>query len=631
MGLAPTVADPRHPLHAFLGYWGLAPVSTAERLLARLLQHRGPNNWLIRSAHPNHFEPRQAYNNQDLVWQVASIGSATQWSTPKSPMGQDARGDGMLAGLAATWAATYGHPDGSPYPDAWVVTRGLSAPEGVQLTLGRDPFGRQPLYWIRMGDLLWFASHLTHLLPLLEDPSINLPALQAYSCFSFVPTPLTPLEGIASVSPGTEMIWQITPESDGLRPCSPRQLHDWREAEEQISSEAEAIVKVQQCLQRALSRQLAHRSQDEPIGVFLSGGLDSSIAAALLVQAGWTVRAYTLDLDDPRISEVGHAQQVAEALGIPLVRVRVTPDAIRQALPATVQALDLPYGDAVTIPFVLLAQVARQETSLIVNGEGGDQLFAGWTNKPLIAASVYAGGQLRSDALLEQYMRTFHRLWGLEEAIFQPAVAASMDPTQMLSMLGPALDGRKTATLLHRLRRASLMLKGGQNIQPRATAIAHHHGLAVCSPFCDLDLAQLSFAIAPSLLLQNACEKYILKRAVQTWLPAAIVWRAKRGMGLPLTRWCLNGLWSDFGHWLNPAVLQHQGHWNPDLPAHLVAGRVSGCLQGRRLGESLWLLLMWQRWRDHVLPSEPITPSWHHPFALPPWLWSVTQRCRPWR
>ena len=119
-----------------------------------------------------------------------------------------------------------------------MVTRGLSAPEGVQLTLGRDPFGRQPLYWIRMGDLLWFASHLTHLLPLLEDPSINLPALQAYSCFSFVPTPLTPLEGIASVSPGTEMIWQITPESDGLRPCSPRQLHDWREAEEEISSEA---------------------------------------------------------------------------------------------------------------------------------------------------------------------------------------------------------------------------------------------------------------------------------------------------------------------------------------------------------------------------------------------------------
>ena len=102
VGLAPTVADPRHPLHAFLGYWGLAPAPTAERLLARLLQHRGPNNWLIRSAHPNHFEPRQAYNNQDLVWQVASIGSATQWSTPKSPMGQDARGDGMLAGLAAT-------------------------------------------------------------------------------------------------------------------------------------------------------------------------------------------------------------------------------------------------------------------------------------------------------------------------------------------------------------------------------------------------------------------------------------------------------------------------------------------------------------------------------------------------
>lgn len=612
--------------HGFVGYWGAAGAASICERLDHLLHASGHHNWQVRSSTKVSCN-RHGFVCPDLRWQVASIGAAHQL-IGEYANDPDGKGDSMLAALSASWRRAYKHPDGDLYPDAWVISNSSNSATGAQLRLGRDPFGRQPLYWIIEDDILWFASHFSLLLPLLKEPSICLQALHAYSCFSYVPTPLTPVHTILSASVGIEMIWQLPPNAAGLRSCQARQLVDWQEANEQISAESEAIPRLQSSLQNALHQQLHGHPSDQPVGIFLSGGLDSSIAAALLVQAGWKVRAYTLALEDPRISEAGHAQQVANWLGIPLREVLVTPNRIRQALQHTVQALDLPYGDAVTIPFTLLAEVASQETALIVNGEGGDQLFAGWTNKPLIAASVYKNYQQQSVTLAEQYMRTFHRFWGLERQIFQDSVISACSPAAILELLQPALAAHHPTALLHRLRRASLLLKGGQNIQPRATAIAHSHDLAVCSPFCDLDLAQLSFAIAPPLHLQQSCEKYILKRAAQAWLPPEIVWRQKRGMGLPLTRWCCNELWSDFGQWLHPAVIKQQGHWQPDLPARLVAGGVSGSLQGRRIGESLWLLLMWQRWRQQFLPSASIASGLHYPFCLPAKLWQFTQRCR---
>ncbi len=125
------------------------------------------------------------------------------------------------------------------------------------------------------------------------------------------------------------------------------------------------------------------------MGVFLPGGLDSSLVAALLVEAGVKVRAYSLDLCQFGISEYPYAEKVAKFLNIPMVKVNASPKNIKNALISTIKALDLPFADGVTVPLFVLNQVASQETQVIFNGEGGDQLFAGWTNKPLIAAGTY--------------------------------------------------------------------------------------------------------------------------------------------------------------------------------------------------------------------------------------------------
>jgi asparagine synthase (glutamine-hydrolysing) len=488
--------------------------------------------------------------------------------------------------------------------------------ENSNLILGREPFGRTPLYWTECNETIWFGSHLRLLLPLIGSAKIDVRALYGYSCFSYVPTSLTPVNGIQSIAAGAELSWTL----GDSQPVTISQ-YSWQQSSAQITDEKIAIDQLQHLLQSAIERQIQDLP-DEPIGVLLSGGLDSSIVAALLVQNGIKVRAYTLDFGEAGISEYPYAEQVANHLQIPLVKVAVNPQLVRKSLASTARALDSPYGDGVTVPLYLLCQAAKQEVSVIFNGEGGDQLFAGWTNKPLIAASIYGG----STDFIQPYLQTFHRLYGYTQQSFQPQMVAQIQDLDPANWISDALSPNSTPELLHRLRRASLILKGAQNIHPRATNLASWHGLKVRSIFCDLPLTEWTFGVSGSLHLQGACEKYILKRAVENILPAEIVWRTKRGMGVPLNTWLFKELWRDLGRWLNPQVLQQSGYWRSDIASLLVSGKFSGTIQGRRIGEILWLAIVWEQWRIQVLGEAPGSHSWNHPFWLPQALWKTMMR-----
>jgi asparagine synthase (glutamine-hydrolysing) len=479
------------------------------------------------------------------------------------------------------------------------------------LVMGRDPFGRMPLYWTQIDETIYFASHLHLLLPLLKEPEIDQTALYGYSCFSYVPNPITPIAGINSLWAGQEIQWSATSQAVVLT-----HQHQWLVSATQLTDEQVAISQLKNLLQSAIQKQIQDLPA-EPVGVLLSGGLDSSIAAALLVNNGIKVLAYTLDFGAYAVSEQPYAEQVAAHLQIPLRKIPVNPQLIKGSIDATARALDVPFGDGVTVPLYLLCQAASTEVAVIFNGEGGDQLFGGWTNKPLIAASIYGGDH----NFTQQYLQTFHRLHDYSAQVFQPHLVEKLP--NAADWLTTALSSNPTHDLLHRLRRATLMLKGAQNIQPRASNLASWHGLQVRSIFCDLELATWTFGISGTLHLQGSCEKYILKKAVEDLLPPEIVWRPKRGMGVPLTPWLCQGLWSDLGTWLNPQVLQHAGCWQPNVADRLVSGQLGAALQGRRLGEILWLIIMWERWRTQVLGQQPTPRSWNHPFWWPQPLWKA--------
>lgn len=575
--------------YQFVGYWGYSNQQQLENLLTKVL---GTGT-----------AKRYNQHQDDCYWGVGYIGLDESCT-------HSINGEGAIALSAAGL---------SNAPDAWVKLQSKC------LILGRSPFGRVTLYWTQLGQAIWFTSRLQLLLPVIQTPQISIPGLYGYSCFSYVPTPLTPVADIFAVPAGTELTWQ-----GSMLTYTSHRLLEWREASHLLRDEGEAITQLQTLLKDAIHRQI-QELPSEPVGVFLSGGIDSSTVAALLVQAGIKVQAYALDFEpvlggNNGFSEFPYAQQVAEFLNIPLVKVSVTPHKIRQALSSAVQALDLPFGDGATLPLFLLSQAASQETSVIFNGENGDQLFAGWTNKPLIAASVYnTENPAGAKNFNQHYLDTFHALYGYEAQIYQPEVYAIVQTLNPQNWLQEALDPSFCSHLLARLRRATLMLKGAQNIQPRANNLAFSQGLWVRSPFCDLPLTQWTFQLPGEFCLQGVCEKYILKRAVESWLPPEVVWREKQGMAMPITTLCLNLLRSEIRTWLSPSRLLHNG-WQPRLASQVIRGELGGHIRGGRVGRTLWLLMMWQIWQTKVLGQSEthnfvagIGQYFYDLFYSPPW------------
>lgn len=441
--------------------------------------------------------------------------------------------------------------------------------------LSRDAFGRMSLYRLDGNDGIWFCTHLRPLLEIVPSAPLSPRAFHTYQSFSFVSAPLSPIDNIRAVTAGTAAAWQL---------CAPT-----------VNSEEQAITMLRNELHMAAGAQLSDLSS-ERVAVFLSGGLDSALTAALLKRAGADVTAYSLDFGPYGLSELPYAQEVGHHLRIPVKPVRALPKDIRRAFLPTVNALDTVYGDGVTIPLWLLNEAASRDGFRVAfNGEGGDQLFGGWTNKPLIASSVYG----EQESLCNTYLRTFHRLHGFEQVALQPGIRQRLETSETRKYIEHALDqSTDDQSLIHILRRANLMLKGAQNIQPRASNIAIDHQLQLRSFFCDRRLADWTFTVTPELMLRGSCEKYILKRAIEGWLPESIVYREKRGMGVPLTEWCLGPMWGHIGRYLNSKRLAATGYWHPDLPNKLVMGELGGLLIGRRIGEILWLMLMWEAWLD---------------------------------
>ncbi len=576
------------------GYWGPGSCEETEERLARSLEQIATT--------ASRFTLQHLTNNN----KTGSTGAMACWGD-HARLKQSAASGLIVASLAASGLPT-------DRDIAVEVSRD-------SLRLKRDSFGRAVLYWTRISDVIWFASRLELLLPILESRNIAIDGLYGYGCFSFVPAPLTPIENVFAVQSGSETVWLLGDDSGDDCGLSRETVstQEWIESNQQIVDEAEATLLLRGNLETAIRNQI-EALPSGPVGVFLSGGLDSSITAALLVRAGVGVRAYTLDFGEYGFSELPFAEQVAKALSIPLVKVAASPREIRRAIGATAIGLDAPFGDGVTVPLFLLNEAASGDTTVVFNGEGGDQLFGGWTNKPLIASSVYREHHPDGAGFRREYLRTFHRLHGYEQAVYTEKLRSIIDRLNPLDWLADSLDQRFTRSLLHFLRRANLMIKGAQNIQPRATALGLAHGLMVRTPFCDRSLAEWTFQLAGELCLRGPCEKYLLKRAVEDWLPAEVVWREKRGMGVPLTRWCLGPLWRVIGEWLGPDALEAEGRFQSDLPLRVAQGQLSGHVRGRRIGEILWLLLMWQVWRKMTLNEQSKQSDYNSPWLSPRWL-----------
>jgi asparagine synthase (glutamine-hydrolysing) len=333
------------------------------------------------------------------------------------------------------------------------------------------------------------------------------------------------------------------------------------------------------------------------VGLFLSGGIDSSGVAAWLKQAGAQVHAFSLDFGQQSV-EKPQSQLVAQQLGIPLTFVPVGGQDLLPILSDLVWKLDLPFGDPVTGPQYLLGKAARQAgLTAIFNGEGGDQLFGGWTSKPMISAQLYAN-LYGEDNREEIYLRSYHRFYGLEDQLYTPELRARVGgPGQRRALLRPYLEGDDATTFLNRVRLADISLKGSQSILPRMERMSNAWALDARVPLFDRSLAEASFRLPPQMKLHGACEKYVLKLALQRLLPKEVVWRRKFGMSVPITDWALGPLAGALEDLLGSRALAQRGLFRHEYVDRLRQGQNEPSeTRRRRIGERLWALAMLEAW-----------------------------------
>lgn len=443
-------------------------------------------------------------------------------------------------------------------------------------------------------------------------------ALHGVLCLSHVPTPWTLDPRVKQIPAGCELV--MGAEERGGGGVEVRRWHRWEEASGLVEDEGEAQRTLGELLREAVVRTLEEDfvgglgkvGEVREVGVALSGGLDSSLVAALLVEAGCRVRLFTLDFGEPYNEELVYARQVAAHLGCGLRVVRAKGRDIDRALEGAAAALSQPFGDGVVVPWYLLASAMRAEgIDVMWTGEFGDQVFGGWANKPMIAALLYDQDGEQEEARLRTYLGTYHRFLDQAGMLYSPDAKRILEAQGVLggeaAWVRWALQAPRLPHLLHRLRAANFWLKGAQNIAPRVAQIGRALGMRVRSPLMDGALAAWSFGLEPGLLLRGACEKYLLKRAAAPLLPDAVVWREKRGMGAPLTAWCRSPgwLWWRLRRMLSGRNIRSGGlfSWPYVKALRRAEPWTFDPQRTRRLGERLWLLLMLSTWaRVHNTP-----------------------------
>ncbi|MEB3328668.1 MAG: asparagine synthase (glutamine-hydrolyzing) [Candidatus Sericytochromatia bacterium] len=504
-----------------------------------------------------------------------------------------------------------------------------------RLLLARDRLGEKPLYWAELEGGLVFGSELKCLLAHGGVPrTLALPALSAYLACEYVPAPQAILQGVHKLPPAHLLV----ADAGGVR-VSPY----WRldlTPRTPAPSGAEAAQALAAHLTRAVGLQLV---ADVPLGVFLSGGIDSSTVAAvaareLRARGAGPLQTFSIGFADPSFDESAHARAVATHIGSRHHERVLEPGLLPALLPTVTALLDEPFADASILPTHLLAAFAREHVTVALGGDGGDELFAGYpTYQAARVASLLdgapAGLRLALAAALRAgvgWLPVSHDNLSLDFKLKRFASALAATPLQRhaawLGAFDPALQARLlTADVRAALRdhdpwaaqaaawEAGRGLDGTARLLgvdlatylpddilfkvDRASMMA---SLETRAPLLDHQLVAWAAGLPSDLKLRGWQTKHLLKRVAAGLLPAAIVQRPKKGFGIPVARWLRGGLRGPLLELLSAERLRAGGLFEPAFVEGLVREHLDGRVDHRKL---LWTLMMFEWWRERYLLS----------------------------
>jgi len=491
-----------------------------------------------------------------------------------------------------------------------------------RLVLARDGFGIKPLFYGLIGDRLVFASELKALLRLPEVPrSIDPQALEAYLTFNWIPGAATILRDIRKIPPGH----LLTRDSGGIRlrryarpGADPRQALR-REPFKVLAAELREVMR---------DSIRAHMTADVPVGVLLSGGVDSSLIVALAAEESSSrLSTFTIGFEEAAYSELDNARLVARRYDTDHHELIVRPDAV-ELIPRLARTFDEPFGDSSALPTFLVSELAATKVKVALAGEGGDEIFGGYFT--YVADSIApAIGRMAalSRPLVERLPSASDGTRRLTDKAKRFARGAALEPMErhcawqeVLSadlrdeLLDRPVSARPDPFLTHRARfeetRGAERLARFQDLDlgtylvddllVKSDRASMAHSLELRVPYVDREVAQFGFGVPRRHKLRGLQKKRLLREAARPLVPEQLLSAPKRGFSIPAASWLRNDLEPFAREALSVSNLTRQGLLEPGPVQRLLDDHVALRADNSR---QLWGLLMLSVWFETTIES----------------------------
>jgi asparagine synthase (glutamine-hydrolysing) len=487
------------------------------------------------------------------------------------------------------------------------------------LLLARDRLGIKPLYYGEVGGRLIFASELKAILELPEvERRINWRSVNHVFTFLSTPAAESIVESVNKLEPGH--ILSASP-GRGLRVSS---YWDLSVAPEYGRTEDEVVEGLRAALQESVR---LHLMSDVPLGAFLSGGIDSSsVVATMAPLMSRPVQTFSIGFREAAYNELGYARLASQSLGTEHHELILEPDVV-QIIEDLAWYLDEPFGDTSAIPTYMVSKLASEHVKVVLSGDGGDELFAGYDRYrveqrertyellPAPARSLLGMvGRLAPEGMKgrnflrhialsggERYLdaSTLFRRDG-KEKLFQPealALLSEYDPWREAAGYLAKANGHWLSALQYLDFKSYLPL----DILPKVDRMSMAHSIEARVPLLDHELVEFVARIPPELKLGHGTAKYIFKRAMRGVLPDAILDRPKQGFVIPLGHWFTGRLEEFVRDLLLSETTRQRGIFNQAYIENLL----NWCRKGRHLDTQIWTLISFELWCRTFLDRRP--------------------------
>jgi asparagine synthase (glutamine-hydrolysing) len=491
------------------------------------------------------------------------------------------------------------------------------------LLLARDRIGKKPLLYCMKGGKLIFASEFQALLEHPEVPRApDQSAIWEYISFGYVPAPKTAFRGVRKLKPGHTLVWQ----NGQIRISRYWELDFSRKIQISLQEASERLLEL---LRDAVRVRLV---ADVPIGAFLSGGIDSSAVVAFMNEfASGKVKTFSIGFQDQDFSELGHARRVAERFQTDHHEMIVRPD-VAEVLPILVRHYGEPYADSSAIPTYYLAKMTRQHVTVALNGDGGDECFAGYERyvamrlaelyrrlprslgrliiEPAIAALPQSGWSRSKFGRARRFLGAI-ALPGPERylkwiSVFDQQTKLQLCTPQLIGLAQPdplegfkaGLAGNGQLDMVDRALMADTIYYLPNDLLVKVDIASMAASLEARSPFLDHHLMEFAASLPAEYKLRGMSTKYLLKRALRGILPEENLCRRKMGFGVPVGRWMRNELKGLLVETLLSERALRRGYFRPEALRQIIVEH----LEARRdHSHGLWALLMLELWHSEFI------------------------------